>query len=200
MIRGNLATRPFYDARVVRAVLGVAALVVLAATLVNILGILHYRRNDAGLQAQAVRDEARRSELRASAARLRGSLDAARMRMTSAETEAANELISRRTFSWTELLNQFEATLPSTARITSIRPRVSGGGPVVLEVMVVGRSVEDVDRFLQNLEDTGYFLDSLSRDERINDQGQLEAFVEARYVPGAAGPGQVSSGSRQAAP
>jgi len=200
MIQGNLATRPFYDARVVRAILGVAALVVLGVTLFNVLSIIHYRRNDADLQARAVRDETRRSELRAAAAQLRGSLDAAQVRMTSAETQAANDLISRRMFSWTKLLNQFEATLPPTVRITSIRPQVSRGGPVVLDVMVVGRSVADVDRFLQNLETTGDFLEPLSRDERINDQGQLEAFIETRYVPGAAAPNQGSGSPRQDTP
>ena len=44
--------------------------------------------------------------------------------MASAAREA-NLLIDRRTFSWTELFNQFEATLPADVRISTITPHIA---------------------------------------------------------------------------
>ena len=49
--------------------------------------------------------------LRANAARLRSSVDVAQIDAASVDARQANDLIDRRTFSWTELFNQFEATL-----------------------------------------------------------------------------------------
>ena len=42
----------------------------------------------------------------------------------SAEARQANDLIDRRTFSWTELFNRFETTLPDDVRITAVRPKL----------------------------------------------------------------------------
>ena len=72
-------------------------------------------------------DEARASELRASAARLRSSVDPKQIELASNEARLANDLIDRRTFSWTELFNVFEKTLPDEVRITAVRPRVERG-------------------------------------------------------------------------
>ena len=124
MIRGNLATRPFYNERAVHLWLLVAALVVVAATLFNVVQMLRYSRSDTELARQAANDEARATELRAEAARLRATVDAKQIERASLEARQANELIDRRTFSWTALLNEFEATLPPDVRITSFRPRI----------------------------------------------------------------------------
>ena len=185
MIGTNLATRPFYNERAVRLWLILIALAVAAATAFNVSRALYYSRSDTELASAAARDEQRAIDLRQSAAALRASVDPRQMEAASTEARQANELIDRRTFSWTALFNQFEATLPPDVRITSVRPRIEAQG-IVLGITVLARGVPDVDEFMEKLEATGAFSGLLSRDERITEAGQLEAALETLYVPGAA--------------
>ena len=123
MIRGNLSTRPFYNERAVQIWLLVLALIVAVATLFNVARVIRYSQTDTELANQASRDEARAADLRAEAARLRGSVDLQQIELASIEARQANELIDRRTFSWTDLFNQFETTFPDNVRITAVGRR-----------------------------------------------------------------------------
>ena len=183
MINTNLATRPFYNTSAVRLWILVLALVVAAATAFNVTRLLQYSRSDTELATQASRDETRTAELRAEAAQLRASVDPKQVDNASMEARLANDLIDRRAFSWTELFNTFEATLPDEVRITAVRPKVEENRRIVLSIMVVARSVEDLDKFDTSLEDTGAFRDLVPREDRVNEQGQIEGLIEAVYVP-----------------
>lgn len=183
MIRSNLATRPFYNERAVRFWLLLVAAAVAAATFFNVSRALHYSRSDTELATAAVRDEERAADLRASAAQLRASVDTQQVQLASSEARQANDLIDRRTFSWTELFNQFEATLPRNVRITSVQPRVEGDRRIILTIALLARGVEDVDEFMENLEATGAFTELLSREEHVTEGGQLVSSLEAVYVP-----------------
>ena len=127
MIRTNLSTRPFYNERAVSLWLLVFLFVVVAATVFNTTRVLRYSHSDTELGTTASQDEARASDLRAAAARLRNSVDAKQIELASNEARQANDLIDRRTFSWTELFNVFEKTLPDEVRITAVRPKVDRG-------------------------------------------------------------------------
>jgi len=183
VINTNLATRPFYNDSAVRLWILVLALVVLAATAFNVTRLLQYSRSDTELATQASRDETRTAELRAEAAQLRASVDPKQVENASMEARLANDLIDRRAFSWTELFNTFEATLPDEVRITAVRPKVEEDRRIVLSITVVARSVEDLDQFDTSLEDTGAFRDLVPREDRVNEQGQIEGLIEAVYVP-----------------
>ena len=183
MIRSNLATRPFYNERAVRFWLLLAASTVAAATFFNVSRVLYYSQADTELATAAARDEARAAELRASAAQLRASVDTQQVQLASSEARQANELIDRRTFSWTELFNRFEATLPRNVRITSVQPRVGDDRHIILTVGLLARGVEDVDEFMENLEATGAFAELLSREEHVTEGGQLVSSLEAAYIP-----------------
>jgi Tfp pilus assembly protein PilN len=183
VINTNLATRPFYNDSAVRLWVIVLALVVLAASAFNITRVLQYSRSDTELATQASRDETRTTELRAEAAQLRASVDPKQVDNASMEARLANDLIDRRAFSWTELFNTFEATLPDEVRITAVRPKVEANRGIVLSITVVARSVEDLDKFDTSLEDTGTFRDLVPREDRVNEQGQIEGLIEAVYVP-----------------
>jgi hypothetical protein len=192
VLRGNLATKPFYNERAVHGWLVVAAIVVAAATVFNITRVLSYSRSDTRLATQAATDEARAGDLRRQAARLRAAIDPKQIEFKAGEARLANELIDRRTFSWTELFNRFETTLPDNVRIVSVRPHLDKERNILLQIRVVARDVDDVGEFIDRLEDAGGFMRILSRDERTNDKGEFEAEIESAYVPGhtAAGGGQ----------
>jgi Tfp pilus assembly protein PilN len=183
VIRTNLSTRPFYNEGAVQVWLIVTAIVVAAATLFNASRLVQYSRSDTELAAQASRDEARTAELRRAAVQMRGSVDARQVDVASVEARVANDLIDRRTFSWTELFNRLEKTLPAEVRITSVRPHIEKDRRILLTITVLARGVDDIDRFMENLEATGAFAGLGSHlEEHVNDAGQLEASIEAVYV------------------
>jgi Tfp pilus assembly protein PilN len=188
VIRTNLSTRPFYNERIVRLWLVVIALAVLAATAFNVSRVLRYSRSDTRLATQASHDEARAADLRQQAARLRGSVDPKQVDYAAADARQANELIDRRTFSWTELFNRFETTLPDDVRIASVRPRLDRDHGFLLIINVTARSVDDVNTFIINLENTGAFMNIRPADERTDESGMLQSSLEAVYLPTAGKP------------
>jgi len=183
LLKTNLATRPFYNERAVHFWLLVVLAIVVAATAFNVSRVLRYSHSDTQLATQAARDEARAADLRQQAARLRGTVDPKQVEYASTEAKQANDLIDRRTFSWTELLNRFETTLPDEVRITALRPKVDRDGRILLTINVTARGVDDVKEFMENLEKTGAFGTVLASEEHFDEQGQLESTLEAPYTP-----------------
>ena len=196
MIRTNLSTRPFYNERIVRIWLIAVALAVLAASAFNASRVVRYSRSDTRLATEASRDESRAADLRQQATRLRASLDPRKVDFASADARQANDLIDRRTFSWTELFNRFEITLPDEVRITAVRPKVERGGGIVLTIILVARGVEDVNEFIENLEASGAFANVRPAEEHPDDAGLLQSTLEAPYSP-AAGKPPVRGGARR---
>lgn len=188
MLTTNLATRPFYNESAVRFWFAIVALVVAAATIFNVTRVVRYSRADTALATQAVGDEARAAALKAEAAKLRASVDSKQVEVASSEARQANDLIDRRTFSWTELFNRFETTLPADVRITSVRPTLDRQRRIMLTITILARGVDDVNEFMENLEATGAFASLLSREERVTESGQLMAALETAYVPNRAKP------------
>jgi Tfp pilus assembly protein PilN len=192
MIRTNLSTRPFYNERTVRTILLIVAVAVVAFTAFNASRVLRYSRSDTRLQTQAARDEARAADLRQQAIRLRATVNTKQIESASVDARDANDLIDRRTFSWTDLFNRFESTLPDDVRITIVRPKLEEG-IFTVEIHVIARTVDDVNRFIENLEDTGAFKNALSAEERPEEQPQavgaaggppqLTATITTTYLP-----------------
>jgi Tfp pilus assembly protein PilN len=94
----------------------------------------------------------------------------------------ANVIISQRLFSWTELLNRLESTMPDNVRITSLRPRVERDGGITVVMTVTGTSTEQIETFMANLEATSAFTDVFASEDRLTDEGQVQATVEGKYA------------------
>ena len=183
MIRTNLSTRPFYNERAVALWLLLFFVIVVAATIFNTERVLRYSHSDTEQGTSASRDEARASELRSSAVKLRNSVDTKQIELASVEARQANDLIDRRTFSWTELFNIFEKTLPDDVRITSVRPEVDQG-KFRMKITVVARGVDDVNTFMNNLQATKMFSQVGSAiSDRFNDNGEIATELEIEYNP-----------------
>jgi type IV pilus assembly protein PilN len=183
MIRTNLSTRPFYNERIVSLWLLLFLVIVVAATIFNTERVLRYSHSDTEQGTSASRDEARAAELRAAAVKLRNSVDAKQIEHASSEARQANDLIDRRTFSWTELFNVFEKTLPDDVRITAVRPDLDQGR-FRLKITVVARGVEDINAFMNNLQTTGMFRQvGSSIAERFTDTGETLAELGLEYTP-----------------
>ena len=127
MLRTNLATRPFYNERLVHWLIGGAAVLVVAFTAFNVSEYLRLSGRQGGLAADAARDEAMARTLTARAAEARRRIDAKSLERISAQAAEANGIIDARTFSWTALFDDIEATLPPTVMLTAITPSIGPG-------------------------------------------------------------------------
>lgn len=183
MLRTNLSTRPFYNERGVHALLGIATMILVILTAYNLFEIVVLTREQSELGGKATAAESRARDLRAHAAQVRQGLDTKKLDAISGEAREANAIIGQRLFSWTELLNRLETTLPEDVRIVSMRPSVDPDGNIQIQMIVTSRRFVDIDTFFKNLEGTGAFADMLSRDQITNEDGLLQATVEGRYIP-----------------
>jgi type IV pilus assembly protein PilN len=182
MLRVNVATRPFYNERGVHLVLALVGLALLALTAFNVSALMRLSGREAELTARISKEETRARELRREAQKLRASVRQDELETVLAAAREANDLIDRRTFSWTALFNHLEATLPEDVMLTTVRPVVEQG-QFRVTLGVIGREVGDIDTFMIRLEETGAFRDVLSRDEQARDDGAFEAVLVAIYVP-----------------
>jgi hypothetical protein len=181
MLRTNLATRPFYNDRVVRVAIGVVVLVALGLTIFNVLEVWRLESQNRQLGQAVEQNERQARELRDQARVIRQSLNRDALAAVQAAAREANELIDRRAFSWTELLNQFQATLPPDVRISAVQPQIDQDGRMLVAVTVVSRRVEDLDAFIDALEETGSFTGVLSRQDTTEEDGSRRSVLQGYY-------------------
>ena len=185
MLRTNLSTRPFYNVRAVQVALGAAGILVLLFTLFNVIQIVRLVMTQRTVGANAAQAEDEAERLRAEAAQIRGRIDPKELAIVSAAAQEANAIIDRRAFSWSELLTQFEMTLPEDVRISAVQPNVDRDGTFRVAIGVEARRVEDLDAFMEALEKTGFFRDVLAVEEQTDPNGLIEAVIEGRYLQAA---------------
>lgn len=183
VLRTNLSTRPFYNERSVHALLAVTAGIVVAMTLFNLTQIVLLTRRQSTFSSQAQAAEARAEQLRANAARTRQTINTKQLDVISNAAREANAIIGQRLFSWTDLLNRLETTLPDDVRITSLRPEISREGNISVQMTVIARSIEDVDTFMANLEATTAFSDVVPLEDAPSETGGVQVSLEGSYAP-----------------
>jgi hypothetical protein len=186
----NLSTRPFYNERLVRVVLGLVSLLVLGLTAFNVIQVMRLTSRDSEVRSQADAAEADAARLRSEARVIRQTINREQLAAVQAAAREANQLIDRRAFSWTDLFNRFEATLPGDVRIASVTPQLDQQGRLMVAVTVISRRVEELDGFIEALEKTGAFQEVLSRQEEAQEDGTLRSVIQGYYRPATAPPAQ----------
>lgn len=184
----NLSTRPFYNERLVRVVLGLVSLLVLGLAAFNVIQVMRLTSRDSEVRSQADAAEADAVRLRSEARVIRQTINREQLAAVQAAAREANQLIDRRAFSWTDLFNRFEATLPGDVRIASVTPQLDQQGRLMVAVTVISRRVEELDGFIEALEKTGAFQEVLSRQEEAQEDGTLRSVIQGYYRPSAAPP------------
>jgi Tfp pilus assembly protein PilN len=202
MLRTNLATRPFYNERLVHWLIAAAAVLVIAFTAFNVGEYLRLSGRQGGLEADAARDEGLARTLSARAAEARGRIDAKSLERVRTQAAEANGIIDARTFAWTRLFDDIEATLPPTVMLTAITPRIGDDGTSTVRLTVLGRTVEAIDDFIERLEATTRFENVQPSSEVVTEEGLFQTEVTGRYVAAApsappAGPAAPASPGRK---
>lgn len=107
---------------------------------------------------------------------------------------AANELVARRAFSWSRLLNDVERNLPPTVRVlrigvSQIRPEERTGvvgdeeNAATLAMTVIGKSGNDVTAMINKFHDSGRFKVAPLSKKAIEGMEDVEFELKVEYYP-----------------
>lgn len=187
MLRTNLSTRPFYNERAVHAVAALVALVLLAITTWQIVRVVGLSRYKTELNAAIKRDRNEAEYRTKEAASVRRGLDQKELALVAAAAKEANQLIEQRTFSWTQLFNHLEATLPEDVMLVAVRPEFEEG-LTRLNLDLQGRESDDIDAFWDALEKTGAFRDIQWSTVTVTEDGLNKILMTAIYTLRTGGP------------
>ena len=182
--RLNLASDPFRN----RALPWTVAAVVSAVSLVALVLILsEYRRVSAESaaserQVAAMRDQ--RKDLERQAEEIRQTMPPEQQQTLS----AAHELVSRKSFSWSQLFSDLEESLPQSVRVSRINVRevtqVGDQTRADLDLTVVGRTPSDVTGMITEMSRVGTFSAVPVRENQKSGRGEtgFEWVLRVSYV------------------
>lgn len=200
MLRTNLATRPFYNERAIRAGIALVVLVVAALSAFNALQVASLNRENNEFRAREQAATRVAQDFRQKAEIIRQSLNKQELAAVQAAAREANQLIDRRAFSWTDLFNKFEETLPADVRIAAVQPQIDEDGRMLVAINVIYRRAEDVEQFSDRLEGTGAFQHVLSRADETMDDGTLRSVLQGYYDPISAAAKKASNAGGETTP
>jgi hypothetical protein len=196
MLKSNLSTRPFYNDRLVSVVIAAIAVGAVALTAFNATALrsLSAQRSDFSRKIDADAAETRRLEVRT--AELHGTVDFAGMKALWNDAHEANDLIDKRTFSWTAFLGVIERTLPYGARLVEVAPKPEKS-VMHLEIVVVCQTTDDLRLLVEAMEKTGVFSDVFPADSSPNDDGTETSLIRAVYLAPPAAPAPPPAGAKK---
>ncbi len=182
MLRTNLSTRPFYNERAVHAAAAVVALLLLAVTAWQVDRVVRLSRSKTELTAAIRRDRSQTDYLVKEAEQTRRGLNPKELATVAAAASEANGLIEQRTFSWTQLFNQLESTLPGDVMLTAVHPEFKDGDTLI-NLDIQGRRSDDIDAFWDRLEKSGAFHNIQWSAVNVTDEGLHKIQMKAVYTP-----------------
>jgi Tfp pilus assembly protein PilN len=95
-----------------------------------------------------------------------------------AEVSLANQLLTKRNFSWTQFLSALETAIPQHVSIKSIR---LDPGNAVVHMTGLAVTVEDVTALTVTLQDHAVFRDPVLGQHRMGPDGLVEFDLTLRY-------------------
>ena len=187
----NLASQPYEDApqfwmRWGTAV-GAVGLLTLVLLTVTISGWLNARRDHAEIsQKKALIAEQDRKRAEAEAF-----LNRPENRSTRDESLFLNELIERKAFSWTRVLESLEKVMPPRVHLVTISPGLDEDNQLSLKMTVAGDSRERAVELARRMEESRRFAQTSITSEHMAQaqNGDNEQFeMIAIYIPEPVGP------------
>jgi hypothetical protein len=182
MLRGNLATKPFYNERLVSLAIIVVTVVVVALTVFNASRLVSLSSRRSALRAEIAADETQAAQIRANATAVQNSVDRAALQELAGSTRIANNLITARTFSWTTFFGYIEDTIPFDVRITAVSPEIEKG-EIIVSMLLLGRRESDIEAFAAALEGTGAFYDVGLTVADTTEDGLKRVTLTSKYAP-----------------
>jgi type IV pilus assembly protein PilN len=184
----NLASQPYEDARqfwmrwgTALAVVTILTLALLATTISGWVAARHDHANIAKLKAEiAQRDQARQQA--------ESYLNQPENRATRDQSQFLNELIERKSFSWTRVLEDLEKVMPARVHLVAIHPELDDESQLLLKLSVAGDSRDRALELARRMEDSRRFMKTNIVTESYRTETSAGADpsqfnIEAIYVP-----------------
>jgi type IV pilus assembly protein PilN len=118
-------------------------------------------------------------------------------RTTRDESQILNELIVRKSFSWTRVLEDLEKVMPTRVHLVSINPGLDDENQLTLKMVVAGDSRDKAIELAQRMEESKRFSETNITTEHYSPTqsgSDTETFdIEAIYVPEAVSTSPASS-------
>jgi len=183
----NLASQPYEDARDfwLRWGTGLAAAVVvtLALVAITITGRFAARRDHAKI-AELRAEIAQRDQVRQQAEEF---LNRPENRTTRDQSQFLNELIERKSFSWTRVLEDLEKVMPARVHLVSIHPELDDDNQLALKMVVAGDSRERAIELARRMEDSRRFAQTYIEGEHYEtttgSSDTVRFNINAIYIP-----------------
>lgn len=193
MIAGlNLSSRPFRNRTLPWTVAFAVALASLVALVLFVTESSRVRSRADVVERNVIEMRREKRSLEEQAAEVRQSVPPEQLKTL----EAAHTLVERKSFSWSQLFADLEASMSSSVRVGRIGVReVSQRGGQTragLEMTVVGRAPDDVTRMMSDMNRAGSFLaDAISENlKSARGESGYEWTLRVRYVQRARGTGE----------
>lgn len=182
----NLATQPYEDAQQFwlrwGTAVGGVGLLTLFLLILTISGFVNARRDRQVIsQKHTLISEC--DQKRASAEEF---LNRAENRTTRDESQFLNELIERKSFSWTQVLEDLEKVMPSRVHLLAISPGLDEDNQLALKMTVAGDSRDRALELARRMEESHRFAQTHIDNERTvqTQSGDTEQFdIIAVYIP-----------------
>jgi len=182
----NLASQPYEDARQFwmrwGTAVGLAGVFTLVLLTLTITGWFNARRDHSAM-AEKRAMIADRDRLRASAEAF---LNRPENRSTRDESQVLNQLIERKAFSWTVVLENLERVMPPRVHLVAINPELDEDNQLALRMTVAGDSRDKVIELMRRMEESRRFsqtgiLQERSTQSATGDTEQID--IGATYIP-----------------
>jgi type IV pilus assembly protein PilN len=174
----NLASENYRKARLIRKLLWMVSILLVGVGAWQIETYLAYKKESRYLEEsrQKVVESQRSLERELNTKGIDAS-DAG-VKAFSGRVAALNELISRRVFSWTLLLNELESAVPNNISVTRLQPKFPEG---VITLSGKAISLKDLTRLIIKLEDSQDFAEVFLKDQATDKEGFVEFTIELKY-------------------
>jgi type IV pilus assembly protein PilN len=182
----NLASQPYEDSRQfwIRWGTGLAAASILTLALLAIT-ITGWRaaRHDHAKIADLKADIAQRDRIRQQAENF---LNLPANRITRDQSQFLNQLIERKSFSWTRVLEDLEKVMPARVHVVSINPELDDDNQLKLKMVVGGDSRDKALDLARRMEESRHFSQTYIQTEHYGNTGTgdvVQITLVATYVP-----------------
>jgi Tfp pilus assembly protein PilN len=167
----NLASRPFRDYRPVYAVVVVTSLVVAFMMLNNFDTWYRYQRDTSSTRTDISRYEKQIEQERRRAEVANRQIKTIDLTALGKQSKFVNAQLAERAFSWSELLDRLEATIPNDVRINSVAPSFSDDGQVHLNLSCEARSTNGMIGTINRFNSSRYFYKPFPTNEDLTESG-----------------------------
>ncbi len=182
----NLASQPYEDARQFwlrwGTGLGAAAVFTLLLITLTASGWYAARRDHATISnlraAIAERDATRR--------RAEETLNLPDNRLMRVQSQFLNDLIERKSFSWTRVLEDLEKVMPAGVHLVSIHPELDPDNQLTLKMTVAGSSRDRTIELTRRMEESRHFTQTqvVSEQQQTSSTGDVVRMeMTAIYIP-----------------